>query len=189
MASFGIETVVDLRWPQEAERHPSPVPRDLSYIEYKQISLFPETPEQWGEFIHKCEKETWKCVALEHVREQLWEILQFIAASSPGPLLFHCVAGKDRTGIIAAMLLTLADVEPDAIAYDYAASSQNLQEAYIKRHSSADPATIIEEVRCPEAGVHNMLAYLEKRGGVTAYLESIGLKPEEIAKLRARLRD
>lgn len=189
MADFGIETVVDLRWPQEAELHPSPVPRGLSHIEYRQISLLAATPEQWSALIDQCEKEMWKCAVLEHVREELKEVLRFIAASSPGPLLFHCVAGKDRTGIIAAMMLALADVEPDAIAYDYAASTLNLQDAYIKRYSSAEPAAIIEAVRCPEVGVHNMLAYLEKVGGVVEYLESIGLTSAEIAALRARLRD
>lgn len=189
MADFGIETVVDLRWAQEAELYPNPVPRGLSHIEFRQISLLAETPEQWSALSDKCDKEMWKCAVLEHVREELKEVLRFIAASSPGPLLFHCVAGKDRTGIVAAMMLTLADVEPDAIAYDYAASTLNLQEAYIKRYSSADPAAIIEAVRCPEVGVHNMLAYLEKLGGAVAYLESIGLTPAEIAKLRARLRD
>ncbi len=189
LADFGIETVVDLRWPQEAELYPNPVPRGLAHVEYRQISLLAETPEQWIALSDKCEKEMWKCAVLEHVRDELREVLRFIAASSPGPWLFHCVAGKDRTGIIAAMALAVADVEPDAIAYDYAASTQNLQDAYIKRYSTAEPAAIIEAVRCPEVGVHNMLAYLEKLGGVVAYLESIGLKPAEIAKLRARLRD
>jgi protein-tyrosine phosphatase len=113
--------------------------------------------------------------------------LQVIAASSPGPLLFHCVAGKDRTGLIAALMLALADVVPDAIAYDYALSGENLREAYLRRYADCDPAEILEVVRCPEQGVHNMLEYLARVGGIRAYLEQIGLQAAEIEQLRARL--
>ena len=42
---------------------------------------------------------------LEQVREELKQVLEVIATASPGPLLFHCVAGKDRTGVIAALML------------------------------------------------------------------------------------
>jgi hypothetical protein len=78
---------------------------------------------------------------------------------------------------------------PEAIAYDYAASTGNLRDAYLERYSSAEPAAIIDAIQCPEAGVHNMLAYLEKFGGARAYLEEIGMSPDHIARLRARLRD
>jgi protein-tyrosine phosphatase len=115
--------------------------------------------------------------------------LQAIATASAGPLLFHCVAGKDRTGIIAALLLALADVEPSWIAHDYAASTEMLSDAYLKRYADTDPSDILESVRCPEEGVHNMLDYLARQGGVRAYLRTVGLSEAEIARLRARLRD
>jgi hypothetical protein len=47
---------------------------------------------------------------------------------------------------------------------------------------------ILEAVRCPEAGVHNMLAYLAEYGGVRGFLAEIGLSEAAIARLRARLR-
>jgi len=108
------------------------------------------------------------------------QVIGPIAASSPGPLLFHCVAGKDRTGLIAAVMLALADVVPDAIAYDYAVSGENLREAYLQRYVDSDPADILEVVRCPEEGVHNMLSYLAGVGGIRAYLEQIGLRAAQI---------
>jgi len=55
--------------------------------------------------------------------------------------------------------------------------------------ATASSAHVIENVRCPEQGVHNMLAYLGSQGGIRAYLGSIGLNEMEIARLRARLRD
>jgi len=77
------------------------------------------------------------------------EVLQVIAASSPGPLLFHWLGGKDRTGLIAAVNAGASDVVPDAIAYDYAVSGGNLREAYLQRYVDSDPADILEVVRMP----------------------------------------
>jgi protein-tyrosine phosphatase len=189
-ATSGIETVVDLRWPEEVEASPTPVTRVLKHIRYEQISLLARTPEEWR--VRRADstaKELWNRAMLEVVRSELKEVLRVIAAASPGPLLFHCVAGKDRTGLIAALMLALADVVPEAIAYDYAASTENLREAYLQRYADAKPEAIVDAVQCPEEGVHNMLAYLAKFGGARAYLEEIGMSREEIERLRGRLRE
>jgi protein-tyrosine phosphatase len=183
-----VRTVLDLRWPEEAARYPSPIPAGLPQLRYERISLLTHTEDQWRLRSRDVAKELWKCVVLEHVRFELHHVLSFIAAAAPEPLLFHCVAGKDRTGLIAALLLALADVTPAAIAADYAASSELLREGYLIRYADADPARILEALRCPEEGAHNMLRFLESAGGVRAYLAQIGLTAGEIERLRARLR-
>ncbi len=112
-----------------------------------------------------------------------------IAAAPPAPLLFHCVAGKDRTGLIAALLLALADVTPQAIARDYSISSENLRDGYLQAlRRQLIRERIVEALRCPEEGAHNMLKFLAEAGGVRVYLAQIGLSEEQIARLRARLR-
>ena len=189
LAAFGVETVVDLRWPEEVTASPSPLPRDLQHVRYEQISLLSGSATEWLALTTDCPKELFKCAVLDHARAELRDVLGVIAAASPGPLLFHCVAGKDRTGVIAALLLALADVEPDAIACDYAASTERLREAYLQRYAQLDVAEILEALRCPEEGVHNMLGHLEGLGGVRTYLAQIGLNDSEVARLRARLRD
>jgi protein-tyrosine phosphatase len=188
LAEFGVETVVDLRWGEEIELNPSPVTQS-PHIRYVHKSLLSETPAQWRELIKQCEKEQWKCMVLEKAAVELADVLRVIATAPPGPLLFHCVAGKDRTGIIAAVMLTIADVEPELIASDYSQSTQMLRDAYLMRYHDTDPKDVLENVRCPEEGVHNMLAYLEKEGGIRKYLRGIGLNEIEVARLRARLRD
>ncbi len=189
LAEFGVRTVIDLRWAEEIALNPSPIGAQAPQIRYVHASLLASTPAQWRELSKSCEKERWKCVVLEQVRPQLAAVLKVIAAAPAGPLLFHCVAGKDRTGLIAALMLTLAQVEPESIAADYAESTQMLGDAYLKRYRDADPQDVLENVRCPEEGVHNMLAYLESEGGIREYLGKIGLNELEIARLRARLRD
>jgi protein-tyrosine phosphatase len=189
-SSYGIETVVDLRWPEEVELSPTPITQALKHIRYEQISLLTPTSQEWR--IRRADstaKELWNRSMLEKVREELKAVLAVIAGASPAPLLFHCIAGKDRTGMVAALLLALADVEPEAIAADYAASTENLRDAYIKRYADADPAAITDILQCPAAGVHNMLDYLETFGGARGYLEEIGVPRAQITQLRARLRD
>jgi protein-tyrosine phosphatase len=188
-SSYGIETVVDLRWPEEVAASPTPITPILKHIRYEQISLLTPTPQEWrARRAGRTAKELWNCAMLEQVRVEIKQVLEIIATASPGPLVFHCLAGKDRTGLIAALMLALADAAPEAIAYDYAASTENLCAAYLQRYSDAEPAAIIDAVQCPEQSIHNMLAYLEKVGGTCAYLEGIGMDREQITRLRARLR-
>jgi protein-tyrosine phosphatase len=189
LGTYGVRTVLDLRWPEEAAQHPSPLPQQLPQVQYERISLLTHTEDEWRLRSRDVTKELWKCAVLEHVRFELHRALSFIAAAPPEPLLFHCVAGKDRTGLIAALLLALADATPAAIAEDYAASSENLRAGYLRRYPDIQPQRILEALRCPEEGAYNMLSFLERAGGVRAYLSQIGLRREEISRLRERLRD
>jgi len=190
LSRYGIETVVDLRWPDEVAASPSPVARELKHIRYEPVSLCTATQDEWRTRRAGSEaKEHWNRAMLEHLRAEVRRVLEIVATASPGPVLFHCVAGKDRTGVIAALLLALADVVPEAIAYDYAESFANLRDAYLQRYADGDADAIVEALQCPEQGVHNMLAYLEKFGGARGYLEAIGMAREHIASLRARLRE
>ena len=188
LSDYGIGTILDLRWPEEAARSPSPVMAALPHIRYQPISLLTPTEDEWRLRSREPAKELWKCAVLEHVRTELRQVLAFIAAAPPEPLLFHCVAGKDRTGLLAALLLALADVQPAAIAHDYALSAQMLREGYVRRYPDIEAPRILEALRCPEEAAYNMLRFLEAAGGVRAYLAQLGLSPEEIARLRARLR-
>jgi protein-tyrosine phosphatase len=188
LADYGVRTVVDLRWPAEVAARPHPVALGDREVRYYGISLLAGDELEWASLSGECTKEMWKCAVLEHTRPQLKAVLEIIAGAAAEPLLFHCVAGKDRTGLIAALLLALADVEPDAIAADYAASTAQLADAYLQRYANLDRTEILEALRCPEQGVHNMLDYLAQYGGPAGYLRAIGLGDATIERLRARLR-
>ena len=188
LADYGVRTVIDLRWPAEVAARPHPLALSERNVRYHSVSLLAGDELEWASLCGECSKEMWKCAVLEHTRPQLKAVLEIIAGAAAEPLLFHCVAGKDRTGLIAALLLALADVEPDAIAADYAASSAQLADAYMQRYANLDRTEILEAVRCPEEGVHNMLAYLAQYGGAAGYLRAIGLRATTVERLRARLR-
>ena len=188
LLAYGVTTVIDLRWAEERDLAPTPLIAAAPQIRYVHLSLLTDTAAQWRELCGECSKEQWKCVVLERSQPQLAAVLRVIAAAEPGPLLFHCVAGKDRTGLLAALLLSLADVEPAAIAADYARSTAMLTTPYLARYPDADPAELLDALRCPPEGVYNMLTWLQQRGGIRAWLQSIGLTAAETARLRARLR-
>jgi protein-tyrosine phosphatase len=188
LADYGVRTIVDLRWPGEVAMRPHPLAFGAHDVRYHHVSLLARDEMEWASRSGECTKEMWKCAVLEHMRPELREALEIIADAPDEPLLFHCVAGKDRTGLIAALLLALADVEPEAIAADYAASTGHLADAYLVRYPDLQHEEILEALRCPEEGVHNMLAYLAQYGGAAGYLGAIGLSDARIARLRARLR-
>jgi protein-tyrosine phosphatase len=188
LADYGVRTVIDLRWPAEVAVRPYPRALGEHAVRTHRVSLLAGDEMQWAALSGACTKEMWKCAVLEHTRPQLKDVLEIIADAADEPLLFHCVAGKDRTGLIAALLLALADVEPEAIAADYAASTSHLADAYMLRYAGLERAEILEALRCPEEGVHNMLSYLAQYGGARGYLGAIGLEDSTISRLRARLR-
>lgn len=189
LRDYGVTTVLDLRWAEEARRYPSQVRQVLTEVRYVHLPLLTESEDEWRRRSGEVSKEAWNCMALQRAGGQLRQVLTVIAAAPPGPLLFHCVAGKDRTGLIAALLLALADATPEVIASDYAESSLNLRDGYLKRYADADPARILEAIRCPEDGVHNMLSFLAAAGGVRTWLGQLGITRRQLAALRARLRE
>jgi protein-tyrosine phosphatase len=189
LRDYGVATVLDMRWADEARRYPSQLRQVLPEVRYVHSSLLTATEDEWRRRSGDVSKEGWTCVAMRQAGPELREVLTVIASAPPGPLLFHCVAGKDRTGLVAALLLALAEVTPEAIASDYAESGPNLRDGYLKRFADADPARIMEAIRCPEEGVHNMLSFLDAAGGVRAWLRHLGLSRRQIATLYARLRD
>ena len=121
-------------------------------------------------------------------------ILALLAEDSSRPAAFHCAGGKDRTGIIAALLLGLAGVSADVIAEDYALSARYLIDVHLaEEHESKaarDVATWQDYRRafCPAEGMRKVLAYLDTAyGGIEGYVRRIGLGDDQIASLRAAL--
>lgn len=183
----GIRTVIDLRWPADADTHPNFLHRAPQHLYHHKLSLLGASIEDWRSMRPNRPKEMFNCLVLQYCQTEICAVLQVIAAAPAGGVLFHCVSGKDRTGLIAALLLALVDVEPEIIAQDYSLSTELLRESYLAAYPDEQAATL-ERVRCPPEQIFNMLAYLaEHYGDVAGYCRAIGLQDEEIAQLRARL--
>jgi protein-tyrosine phosphatase len=188
LMDYGVRTVIDMRFPHETQERPYRAALDASRLICIHICLC--GGGEWKTFYQKggC-KEMWNCAVIEDSKVQICAVMRAIADASGGGVLFHCVSGKDRTGLIAALLLALADVEPKAIERDYTITTENLRGPYLNFLSHKKPEAVLEQIRCPAAQIHNMLAHLEERyAGIAGYLKEIGLTPDEIERIRGRLR-
>jgi protein-tyrosine phosphatase len=116
-------------------------------------------------------------------------------ATAEGAAIVHCAAGKDRTGVIVALALTVARVEPEAIVADYMATADRI-EAIIgrlrrSRTYAKDMSSRPVTAHLPRA--ETMRAFLEqldvRYGGLPRWLAGHGFAGDEFSLLRARLRE
>lgn len=129
---YGIRTIIDLR--NDSERAPDARPRP-SDITTLHIALDgghdPEFWAHWGGNPRFCTPLYFK-PHLERFPEISARVLASIEHAAPGGVLFHCGFGRDRTGLVAMLLLKLAGVSADNVAADHALSEPNLDPLYTR---------------------------------------------------------
>ncbi len=129
---------------------------------------------------------------LEDGRESLARIVELVAAGTPA--LFHCAAGKDRTGVVAAVLLGLVGVPHDEIAADYHATAGAMA-AFVDWLTIAHPEAMDsmtsqppEYLEAPLEAMTGFLAHVDERHGSMAGLaEAIGIGGATVERLRTTL--
>ena len=203
MIDYGVTTVIDLRSEAEVKGSPgppfsefqsssplspqggeagstSPVYRHLPLIDDATAPILNQAPTMPERYV----------LMLEHRQRGMGAIFDVIAAAD-GPVLFHCFAGKDRTGLVAAMMLSLAGVDPEAIGADFAETDLQLAGRYEEWLAKASPErleSMRNELRCPPEWMLSTLDYVnQKWGGVEGYLEAAGLPSSTIARLQSKL--
>jgi len=118
LESYGVRTVVDLRHPTEREPDAAPRPAHLTTVS---VALEDETdPAFWQEWGHAYHTPLYYRWFLERYPERIAAVVAAIAETDPGGVLVHCVAGRDRTGLVTLVLLALVGVPSEVIAADYA---------------------------------------------------------------------
>ncbi|WP_449394325.1 tyrosine-protein phosphatase [Devosia riboflavina] len=185
-----LSLVIDLRGPHEtaAVTHPFV---DHTSVAYRNIVLFDAlAPIAMAQ--QPFDMAQRYCEALDRCGTQFAEVFHAIVRADPGIVLFHCTAGKDRTGVVAAMLLALSGVSHEDIAADYAltASAEGLIDQLRTRALAAgsNPDHVERMLASDAATMEILLAHLHTaHGGIETYLEAIGLTSIEIAALRDRL--
>ena len=101
----------------------------------------------------------------------------------------HCQVGKDRTGLVVALVLGAVGVTDEAIAADYALSAEYLR-PYLDFRRTLDQAPRSEPghgMSSPPETMRALLAELRETGGVAAYLRTGGLTGSELGALERRL--
>jgi len=195
---YGVRTVIDLR--MQAERDADP-PREVP-IESLHLPAFGDWSESMDaeiEAVASTQNDTPSRTAavylefLERFRPNFARAVSAVANAPDGAVIVHCAGGKDRTGLVAALLLRLAGVGIDAIAEDYSLSEIHLAprlEKWLAETADEDERERLREFsRTPAPSMQRVLAELERRyGSVDAYLEAGGASPEDVKRARTRLR-
>ncbi len=115
-------------------------------------------------------------------------------AHDEGAALVHCAAGKDRTGVVVALALTVADVRAQAVVADYAATGERSQAILSRLRRSPTYAKDLDSLpaEAHRARPETMAAFLEQMdaryGGVARWLTDHGLEAGELNLLRTKLR-
>jgi protein tyrosine/serine phosphatase len=197
LVAYGVGTIIDLRNPRELAIDPHPfagADRADRRPAYLHLPLEDETDAEAQALIEAAETvPAIYEVLLDRNQARIGAIVEAIAAAPDGAVLVHCHAGKDRTGLVSALLLTLAGVPIQTIAEDYALSDECLQPQIDDWLASIDdPAKRERVARRWSTPVDNMLAVLAgleaRHGGALAFLRAGGVSDASLARIRARLR-
>jgi protein-tyrosine phosphatase len=155
---LGVRTIIDFRTTYEVTYAPdAPALDEFTTHVYIPIS-FPGVSmlEAYGNFPTS--------------RTQEWrQAFSVIADPTSLPLIYHCQAGKDRTGVMTALLLTALGVDRETVIDDYMQSNY-VYTGYVYQD-----------------WIEATLATVDREGGIEAYLDSIGVDPSERAAIRSSL--
>jgi protein-tyrosine phosphatase len=151
----GAARIIDLRWPRECERAPSPF---LGHEVYRHVQMLDDV------LGYEPPPDTYAPM-LDHNRARIAQAFRAVADAPPGLVVVHCTVGRDRTGVLIALLLQVAGVGAEAVAADYAVSA-----------SSATPMI-------------NTLEHLDEcYGGASPYLRACGVEQHRLTAVRRWLR-
>lgn len=191
LAALGLATVVDLRRPSERRDQPSKRPAGFAATVIESdhddggeaphltfLKTADLTPDSGRRFM----TETYRRLAFEPSHLDLFARYFRALADTEGPVLIHCAAGKDRTGLLAALTHHLVGVHPDDMVEDYLLTNTAVDlarrapgiarqlEAMTGRPASHDAVVAflgVEPVYLETA----LAAIADRHGSVDAYLE------------------
>jgi protein-tyrosine phosphatase len=189
LLNAGTRTVIDLRHDAEVHAAPNRL-AGAAQIAYRHIPIFRGSMSAAGGAAHDLRQVY--AYMVDHCQAGLGEALSALADAEDGGVLFHCSAGKDRTGIVAALTLGLAGVPDAVIAADYALTAVAMEalrpilvEQTIARGGSAEALEPLLSSH-PE-DILALLDYVRATyGGVEAYAARLGLEGERMMRLRER---
>ena len=193
---LALTTVIDLRTPGEIERG-GRFPVEHYPVDWHHLPII---ERMWSD-----DDLVPTAGAVAFLRDRYVEMLDSGAASlrrivelvaGGTPALFHCAAGKDRTGVVAAVLLGLVGVARDEIAADYHATAGAMA-AFVDWLTTAHPEAMDamtsqppEYLEAPMEAMHGFLDHVDDRyGSMEGLAEGLGVADDTLADLRRTLLD
>lgn len=191
--AFPVRTVIDLRSRDEIDEAPH-ILRDHPDVEYVNIPLLGHNlmagiaeVEASASHQTRVDLSDLYIYMLINAKPAIGQVMSRLASARPGACLFHCTHGKDRTGIITALLLMLAGVDDIDIIVNYQVSS-----TYLKPWFETFIDTVPDEYRHfldtrPQNMVLTLEFFHQNYSSVRDYLTACGVTDAEMEMLRRRL--
>ncbi|MEV0095319.1 tyrosine-protein phosphatase [Streptomyces sp. NPDC050738] len=215
VAALGLRTVVDFRTEAERADHPDLVPSDVRLVvadaladtisardkpaaaQLKHILSDPAVAERelGGGKAQAVFADTYRAlVSSESAKAAYRTLLTELAADDAGPLLFHCTAGKDRTGWAATVILGLLGADEQTILTEYLAVNPAVRQAFapfidgfVARGGDPEIALAIIGV-VPEYLAAALEEVDVRYGSLEKYVrEGLGVDDESVERIRIRL--
>jgi len=188
--ALGLRTIIDLRDRDELERRPNVFCKAPS-LSYRSVPFW-DSPLPADTPLEDLTRGYFR--ELELRGERLALILRHLAQTEALPALVHCAAGKDRSGVVVALLLAALGVPADTIVEDYVLSRTCLGEQYLEESRAwvASRGEVWDDVAhlfdTPPERMQRTLDYLERRwGGAERFLLDRGMPAGELEALRLRM--
>lgn len=196
LVDYGVKLVIDLRAPHETESSPNSF-ANSGQVRYLNLPLMENEVHDGQVFQNLANTmqdnhEMYRFM-LDECQSSIGKIFTSIAEQHTPTILFHCHGGKDRTGLVAALLLSLAGVSDDSIAADYALTTDYLHEYMTKARAEAlatgEDMTRFDllEIAKPQS-MHTTLDYLRVHfTDAQTYLKTCGVSSAHLDQLRTLL--
>ena len=182
---LGLRTVIDLRTEAELSDYGT-FPVDDHPLLFSHQPLMTKT---WGDGqVEKARRDTVGFLVekylemLDDGRPAVRGTFELLADPASYPAVFHCAAGKDRTGVIAMLILSVVGVPDDMIAHDYALTGERMERALAWFRENPSPKRNFMEnppdayVTAPVAVMPALLTKVRSRhGSVAGYLRDVGV--------------
>jgi len=178
---LGLRTVVDLRRGTEAGFEC--VSWDVRGVDYHRCPLSAGEEISWHARYHSY---------LTHRPETVVEAVRRVTDVSGLPVLFHCAAGKDRTGVVAALVLSVLGVDVEEIVADYVLTEAGLGRILARLSVTGPYAAMLADAdpvdqRPREQHMRGFLDWVAERGGAESWLVDHGLASSHLDEFRRRV--
>jgi protein-tyrosine phosphatase len=191
LRQIGIRTVIDLRSGSELERGRFDV--EAHPVAFHHFPFIDELPDAQDFDRRPGLLGTQYLEIVRDAGSQIVAALEVLADPDALPAVFHCTAGKDRTGVLSAVLLSLLGVDEQTVVADYALSGAamlRLRAKLIAKYPEGrETIENIDEVFSADpAQMEQLLDHIgEQYGSVSAYVEGLDASPGLVVRLRAAL--
>lgn len=183
LEDYGINTVIDLRGDFETADM-SPRLDRIKGADVLNISLY-EANVANAQGNSEILGGIYKMIVDEN-RGSIRKVLEAIADAKDGTLMYHCFFGKDRTGILTLLLLTIAGADEDDIVVDYQVTYTYI-EKYVEDHADTLWSKNREMHYSKAETLQGLIKHMnEKYGSVYDYILSTGINEEKINRIRAK---